>query len=147
MALSGPQWASVFAASRSLTDLAEPFRSNATRFLAALRAARAHVTVSDTLRRPQRAYLMHYAFAIARQNLDPAAVPPMPGVDIQWVHLDASGKPDPAASRAAAGHMVEAFGVVFPPVLQSRHIEGLAIDMTISWDDNLVIAKADGSMV
>ena len=71
----------------------------------------------------------------------------MAGVDIQWVHHDATGKPDPLASRAAAARMVEGFGVVFPPLLHSRHIDGLAIDMTISWHDNLVIAKADGSLV
>ena len=146
MSLSGAQWVSQFPTSNSLDDLTEPFRSNAKQFIGALRAAHAAVTIADTLRRPQRAYLMHYCFAIAKEGLDPASVPPMNGVDIQWVHTNAQGQADLAASKSAAQQMVNGYGIVFEPALTSRHIEGKAVDMDISWQNNLVIAKADGSI-
>ena len=147
MPLSGAGWVSRFPTSRSLNDLVEPFRSSAGRFVAALSAAGAAVTVADTLRPPQRAYLMHFSFAIARLGQDPTAVPPMAGVDIQWMHSNGTGAPDPEASRAAALAMVQAYGVVFQPVLNSRHTEGRAVDMDIAWQGDLSIARADGTMV
>jgi hypothetical protein len=139
MPLSGPGWARQFPTSKSTQDLAEPFRGNVERFLAALRLAGASVIIADTLRPPQRVYLMHWSYAIARQGVDPHKAPALPGVDIEWVH------PDPAASRLAAEQMVEAYGIAFPPALASRHIEGKAIDMTITWHDDLVIADAHGA--
>lgn len=147
MPLSGPLWVSRFPTSSSLVDLVEPFRTSAGRFITALTAARASVTISDTLRPPQRAYLMHYSFLIARQDFDPANVPPLAGVDIQWVHTNSAGLPDRAASKLAAAQMVAGYGVVFLPVLNSRHIEGKALDMTITWQGNLTIARADSSPV
>jgi hypothetical protein len=147
MALSGPQWVNQFPSSSSTDDLKEPFRSNVIRFLAALRTAGAAVTISATLRPPERAYLMHYSFCIAREGLDPAAVPAMTAVGIQWVHTDVSGNPDLAASRSAAQQMVQAYDVVFKPVLTSRHTEGNAIDMDISWQGNLTITNAGGNPI
>lgn len=38
-------------------------------------------------------------------------------------------------------------GLKVAPALRSRHTEGKAIDMTISWKNNLVIAGADGNDV
>jgi len=145
MLLSGAEWISHFPTSSSLDDLTEPFRLRAKQFVAVLQAAQATVTISDTLRRPERAYLMHYCFLIARQGLDAATVPPMAGVDIQWVHTNGAGQPDAAASKAAAQAMVSAYGIVFGPVLASRHSQGLAVDMDIHWQNNLVIATADGT--
>lgn len=142
--LSGSTWVSQFPTSRSLDDLAEPFRTNATRFIAALRNANATVTIGDTLRQAQRAYLMHYCFAIARQGLDPASVQPMDGIDIQWEHVTA-GVADLAQSVAAAEQMVQAYRIVFGPVLKSRHTEGNAVDMDIVWNGNLLIADAHGN--
>jgi hypothetical protein len=138
MPISGPEWVSKFPPSRRLDDLAEPFRSCANRFVAALRAAGATVTIADTLRPPQRAYLMHWSFCIAREAADPATVGPMDGVDIQWVHPNA---------KAAAELMVRAYGVVFRPVLNTRHTSGLAVDMDITWPGDLTIARADGQSV
>lgn len=43
--------------------------------------------------------------------------------------------------------MVEGYGIVFPPVLKSRHTEGNAIDMNISWQGNLTIADANAKSV
>jgi len=145
MPFSGPQWVSQFPTSKSTDDLVEPFRTNAKRFIAALQAAQASVVVDDTFRPSERAHLMHFAFEIARKNLDPATVPAKAGVDIQWVHLDALGQPDLAASKAAAEQMVKGYGIVFEPVLVSRHTQRLAVDMTISWQGDLTIVKGDGA--
>ena len=145
MPLSGPQWVSKFPASISLDDLADPFRGSAKRFVAALTTAHATVIISDTLRPPQRAHLMHFSFSIARESLNPSSVPAMPAVDIHWVHTNTAGQPDLASSRAAAEAMVQGYGIAFKPVLHSRHTEGLAVDMTIHWQNNLVIAQADGT--
>jgi hypothetical protein len=87
---------------------------------------------------------MHYSFAIAREGVDPATVPALAGVDIQWVHTTA-GVADLSASRAAAEQMVQGYGIVFKPALSSRHTEGKAVDMDVSWSAGLVIAKPDGS--
>src|SRR5712692_3121551 len=137
MPLSGLEWASKFPGSKSTDDLVEPFRSCAKKFIAALHAAHASVALDDTFRPPERAYLMHYSFEIARKNRDPGAVPPKAGVDIQWVHKHARGQPDLVASKAAAEQMVYGYGIVFEPVLESRHTQRLAIDMTIAWQGNL----------
>jgi hypothetical protein len=147
MSLSGPEWVNQFPESTSTDDLVEPFQGNANRFLAALNAAGATVSIACTLRPRERAYLMHYSFRIARQNLDPGTVPAMAGVDIQWVHTDAASAPDLAASRNAAEQMVQAYGIVFQPALSSRHTEGKAIDMDISWQGNLTIDNAGGQQV
>jgi hypothetical protein len=141
MPLSGPDWVAKFPSSASLNDLVEPFKTNATRFVAALKAAHATVSIAATFRPPERAYLMHFSFVIANGTVDPATVPAMAGVDIQWVH------PTLAASKAAAAQMVAAYGIQFPPVLQSRHTERKAVDMDVTWQNNLVVAKADGSTV
>jgi hypothetical protein len=146
MPLSGAQWVSQFQSSKSLDDLVEPFRSKAKNFVAALRVAQATVTINDTLRRKERAYLMHYAYVIAREGAAPESVPPMTGVNIQWVHTDGAGHADLAASKAAAQAMVDAYDIVFKPALTSRHIEGNAVDMDISWLNNLAIAKSNGSI-
>jgi hypothetical protein len=143
MALSGKDWVNHYHTSARLDDLAEPFRTSARRFVAALQAAGASVIIADTLRPPERAYLMHFAFKVAH-GLDPAAVPAMAGVAIEWLHPDAHGKPDPAASQTAAQEMVEGFGIQYEPSLTSRHTEGHAIDMNITWQNNLTIRTGNG---
>jgi hypothetical protein len=144
---SGPAWVSRFPTSTSVTDLVNPFQTAVTNFIAALTAAGAPPSISATLRPPERAYLMHYAYAVAKQGLDPSSVPPMDGVDICWEHYDASGNKDSAGSVAAAAQMVAAYGIAYPPALSSRHTEGLAIDMSISWSGDLTINQADGTSV
>jgi hypothetical protein len=147
MPLSGPEWVNQYPTSSRIEDLNGSFRSNVQRFVAALRAAGATVTIAATLRPPERAYLMHYAYAIARQGMDPNTVPPMYGVDIEWVHHDAQGRPNILASQAAANEMVQGFGIVFQPALTSRHTEGRAIDMDITWSRNLTIRDGSGAQV
>lgn len=147
MPLSGPAWVARFPTSVNVNDLAPAFRGNATRFLAALRQAGANVEINATLRPPQRAYLMHYSWRIAREQLDPAAVPAMAGVDIQWLHRTAQNQPNLAASRQAAQQMVQGYELVVRPALQSRHTQGLAIDMNVVWQGALVIRNASGQEV
>lgn len=147
MPLSGPSWVTQFPTSRKVDDLAPAFRTKVKKFLAALQAAGATVSIADTLRAPERAYLMHFSFAIAREGLNPAKVPAQPGVDIQWVHPDPPGTPSGSASRNAAEQMVQAYGIVFKPALHSRHTEGKAIDMSVAWIGDLVIAKANGGKI
>lgn len=145
--LSGRSWVNRFSGSRSIDALTGSFRENIKMFLGALQAARATIIIADTLRPPERAYLMHFSFRIARESLDPAKVPSMPEVGIQWVHRDKNGLPDVVASRDAAEQMVQAFHIVYQPALKSRHTQGLAIDMNITWQGDLKIAAADMNQV
>jgi hypothetical protein len=147
MALSGPQWVSQFPTSNSTATLVEPFRGNVNRFIAALTGAGAQVSISATLRPAERAYLMHYSYRIANQGLDPQGVPAKPGVSIDWVHRNPNGTVNLAASRLAAQQMVQGYGIAYAPVLVSRHEEGKAIDMTISWSGNLTITNGSGTPV
>jgi hypothetical protein len=138
---------SEFPTSRNVNDLVEPFRGNVTRFLSALQEAGATVVIADTLRPPERAYLMHFAFAIARESVEPVSVPAFVGVDIQWVHPTSGTGSSAQASKDAAEQMVQGYGIAFKPALFSRHTEGHAIDMSISWIGDLVIRKADGTPI
>jgi hypothetical protein len=147
MPLSGPAWVPQFPNSKSPDSLAEPFKAKAKAFLTALKNAGPTVTIADTLRPPERAYLMHFAFSIARENLDPATVPAKAGVDIEWVHPATPAVSSAKASKDAAETMVLAYGIAFKPALGSRHTEGKAIDMSIAWIGDLVILKADGTSI
>lgn len=135
---SGSAWVARFPTSRSIDDLEQPFRTKVESFVGALAAAGASVHIFATRRPPERAYLMRYAWDVSRARIAPADVPAMPGVDIEWDHGD------DAASRAAAAEMVEAFWLAHRPSLSSRHIEGLAIDMHVTWTGTLSIVDAKG---
>ncbi len=147
MALSGPSWVAQFPTSKSVSDLVEPFQTNVKNFLQALDDAGADVSIAATFRPPQRAFLMNVSFLIAKGLLNPADAPANPDIDIQWLHTDAAGDPDPAASSQAAEQMVAGYGIVFAPALQSRHTQGLAVDMDITWSGDLAIADATGATV
>ena len=111
------------------------------RFYNALRNAGANVSISNTLRPPQRAFLMHYAYRISKEGLDPRRVPAKSGVNIEWWHGSTS------KSVSAARAMVSAYGIVYRPSLTSNHIRGQAIDMSITWSGTLRIKKANGTTV
>jgi hypothetical protein len=131
--LSGRSWVSKFPTSTSTDDLVEPFRSNAKKFIAALKAAGATVSISATNRPKERAFLMHWSFRIAKEGYDPEKVPEMAGVDIEWVHRDDNGSKNVPVSRTNAEQMVIGYDIAYRPALGSRHTEGKAIDMDISW--------------
>ncbi len=149
--LSGAQWYSRFMPVASIDNLVDPFKSNVRRFVAAMEEAGASVDISATRRPPQRAYLMHYAFSIATQGMDPTTVPDYDGdgeaVNIEWVHRDAGGNVDLAASRRAAQEMCNKYSIAYMPSLTSHHIKGIAIDMSISWTGTLKVKNADGDVV
>jgi hypothetical protein len=143
--LSGKKWVAKFPDAKTTASLANDFRPGCEAFIAAMRSAGATVTVSSTRRPAERAYLMHFSWRIFKQTINPENVPAKTGVDIEWVHSKANGSADLAASRAAAKAMVDAYGIAFPPALNSRHTEGHAVDMTIKWSGNLVIANRDNT--
>jgi hypothetical protein len=151
LTLSGKSWYYEFPTSVSTDDLVGSFKTSTEKFLAALTAAGATYQINATYRPPQRAYLMHYAYAIARNGMNPASIPAYSGkgspVAIDWVHRDAKGKVDRAASKAAAEEMVKAYEMAYTAALQSRHTEGHAIDIEISWDGDLSIQDANGRTV
>jgi len=119
--LSGSRWAERFRGSSSLRDLKGPFRDRAEAFVEALRASGASVTISATYRPPQRAYLMHWCWMIVKRNVDPATVPAMDGVDINWTHDDARGNYSRQASVNAARAMVEKFNIQSLGVAPALH--------------------------
>jgi len=63
----------------------------------------------------ERAYLMRYSWLIARGILNPRDVETMPGVRIDWQHLDEHGHPNLVAARQAAHDMVKAYHIATPP--------------------------------
>lgn len=157
MPVSGAMWATdaFYPTSDSIDTLDPRFRDNVKEFLAALTAAGAEVQINATRRPRQRAYLMHYSWCIWSrwQGTSPAHVPPFaphPGestIDIQWLHTTPRGAPDLAASLSAAHEMVIAFEIAHlhvPPALNSNHIAGKALDMDISWSDNISVKDKSG---
>lgn len=147
---SGAQWVARFPTSASIDDLAGPFREGAAKFVSALRAAGASVSISATLRPPERAYLMRWSWAIVNTGQDPRTIPALAGVDIRWAHEEADGSYDAERSTAAAQAMVDGYGIEdlkVAPALNSKHIQGLAIDMTIAWAGDLTINDASSNAV
>ena len=145
---SGAGWVAKFPTSTSTADLVDPFKKNVDDFIAALKAAGATVSIGATLRPAHRAYLMHWSFRIAKEGYSPQKVPATVGVDIDWVHRTLAGQIDRKASRAAALEMVTGYGIVYRPSLHSRHTEGKAIDMTITWPSStLSITPPKGAVV
>ena len=141
--LSGAQWVARFSGSSSSSELTEPLKGSVDSFIAALTRAGATVIISATFRPPERAYMMHWSWEIIN-GTNPRSVPPMPGVNIEWVHASE------AASTQAARAMVNGFGIQnlqVAPSLTSRHTLGQAIDMSISWGGNLSIVNAKGETV
>jgi hypothetical protein len=138
---SGPDWAGAFPISASLNDLHVTFGAQVRRFVEALEEAGAAVEVLTTRWSPEAAYLMHWAWRIAKEDYDPRRVPAMEGVDIAWWHGDVH------ASKEAAQGMVEAYGIdalEAAPSLNSPHIQGNAIDMNISWEGDIPIRGSGG---
>jgi hypothetical protein len=153
--LSGRSWVSRFPGSDLVSDLSGTFRQEVTDFISMMRRAGITVTVFATRRPPERAYLMHYSWLIAKGKIDPADVPPFapgPGrapVRICWQHTDSRGADDRAASVDAAREMVSGYQIspslAVAPALSSLHTRGLAIDMTMTWSKaGITIADRQG---
>jgi hypothetical protein len=144
---SGESWVGKYPTQRSTDSLDAAWKPSVDNFISALEAAGAQVHISESARNEDKVYLMHYAYRIAKEGMDPSTVPARDGVDIEWVHRDAAGSVDLEASKAAAQAMVDKFNIVYKPSLTSRHIDGLAVDMSIAWTGDLSIKDADGKTV
>jgi hypothetical protein len=136
---SGPQWCARYPASQSLDDLLPDFGDQVRAFLSQLQKAGASVSVADTYRPPERAYLMHWCCMIGGSGQDPAAVPAMAGVDIDWTCGNSV-----ALARNKAKQMMTGYQIQFPAALESRHTQRRAVDMTIGWNDALNIIDFNG---
>lgn len=132
---SGAQWCARFPTSKLVTDLAQAFQGDVHNFIQRIVEAKGSVDVAATYRPKERAYLMHWAWEIARNGVDPASVPAMDGVEIIWDH-DGAG--------AAAEAMVEGYEMAHEAVLESRHTQRLAIDMKIHIPDGAIVMDAQG---
>ena len=119
--------------SRNIDDLEADFRKKVKTFVDALKEGGATVNISSTKRNRIRAHLMHYSWKVSRNMIAPDKVPKMEGLDIEWDHGDLK------KSRKGASEMVNLFNMAHIASLKSNHIEGKAIDMTITWRGNLTI--------
>ncbi len=135
-------WANTNAKNSSdISKLVDPFKSNVTAFIKALKEAGASVSVSSTRRSEKRAYLFHWSWKIYLEKAKPEDATKKAGVDIEWNHGDK------AKSIAGAKEMVLGFGLAVPPnskvapSLTSNHISGKAIDMTITWKGTIEVAR------
>ena len=139
---SGILWVAKFPTSIKTSDLTNPFRTNFEAFQQAMKEAGIVVKITASHRPLERAYLMHYSWMIVKDKIKPAAVPPLSalqGANIIWNH---------AAAKKGAQEMVDGYGIgglLVPPALNSRHIEGRAIDTVLSWVDDLSVQTKDGS--
>ena len=136
---SGAQWCARFAPSQSLDDLLPDFADQVHAFISQMTKAGASVSIADTYRPPERAYLMHWCCMVGASGQDPRAVPPMPGVGIDWAHGGDTG-----AARQAAQAMMAGYQIQFPAALTSRHTQRRAVDMTIGWNGTLSIGDFNG---
>ena len=139
-------WADAHAKdSSSLDDLAEPFKTNVKFFIRALEDAGAKVDVVNTKRSDKRAYLFHWCWLIGLNKAKPSEATSLAGVDIEWDHGD------PVQSKKGAQEMINGFGLAVPPnstnapALNSNHIFGKAVDMTISWTGTIKVKDKDGT--
>lgn len=147
---SGAQWVARFPTSVQVSDCVAPFQGNLSSFLAALGTAGATVAITATLRPKERAYLMHWSWKIVNASSNPQSIPAMQGVNIIWAHTDAAGAYSASDSIGAAQDMVNAYGMQslgVAPALNSKHVLGLAVDMSISWTGGLAVADAAGTAV
>lgn len=126
--LSGAHWVDKYPTSKTTDTLKDPFKTNVEAFIKMLQANGATVTIDATFRPPERAYLMHYAWKIARGQIKYGCYPTSDPycIGIVWDHGSAE------ASRKAAQDMVRAYGMAHQAALKSRHTQGRAIDMTIT---------------
>ena len=136
---SGPQWCPRFPTSASLDDLLPDFGDATRAFISAMKKGGASVSVAATYRPAERAYLMHWCCMIGGSGQDPAGVPPMAGVAIDWT----CGH-NLAAAKTAAKAMMVKYEIQFPAALVSRHTQRRAVDMTIGWQGTLKITDFDG---
>jgi len=133
--------------SKSVDDLDDLFKTKVNEFIKALEDAGASVEIKNTLRSDKRAYLFHWSWLIGLDKAKASEATERADVEIQWDHGDEE------QSKKGAKEMIDGFGLAVPPkstnapALDSRHIEGKAIDMNITWKDTIKVKKKDGTEV
>jgi len=157
--LSGAAWNARFPGGDANVDhLNAEFGPRVKSFITAMNNAGITVRPTSTLRSPQRSYLMHFSYLIAKGRLAPQDVPAYvpvageKGPKVCWVHRTATGKVSKKASVTAAKSLLTALGVDSslgtPPALRSRHNTGDAIDLQIQWTAETVkVRNAAGTTV
>ena len=141
---SGAKWAKRFPGSTDTRDLSGTFRHAVDDFICAMAEAGIKVKIDATYRPVKRSYLMHWSWRIVYDGIDPATIPAMAGVDIEWRH------PAAVDSVKAAKEMVGALSIRrlrTRPALRSQHNMGLAIDMSLSWRGIVSVRDAEGKLV
>lgn len=109
-----------------------------------MKEAGIRVAINATFRPPQRSYLMHYAWRLARKQLDPQRIPKMAGMNIAWDH----GEIDASVKAAKAKLIVLQINrLPIKPALRSEHNSGLAIDMDLVRSGTVEVKDASGNMV
>jgi len=145
--LSGKKWWDAnqgndpYKKSESISDLASDFQTKVREFKTALDNAGAPPTIDTTKRSAERAYVLHYAWRVAKNELSADKVQAKDTVDIVWNHGDDT------KSKAGANEIIAAAAVASRPSLTSNHIDGNAIDWTITWTGDLKIKKKDGTEI
>ena len=143
--LSGKDWwianQGKYPNSQSVSTLSPSFKKCVDPFLAAMTAAGLHYKIRATLRHRLRAYLMHYSWKLSKGEIKSSAIPLDPACKIVCDHGDE------AASRKAAQEMVDKFEIIYPPVLNTRHMTGNAIDLTIFWAGAKSMKDAAGKVI
>ncbi|MCX7282278.1 MAG: hypothetical protein NTX21_12275 [Alphaproteobacteria bacterium] len=99
-----------------MDDLVSDFGDAVRVFLSQISKAGASVSIVDTYRTPQRAYVMHWSCMIDGSGQDPHAVPPMSGVNIDWTCGGSIVSARDAARQIMAGYQIQ-----FHDALESRH--------------------------
>lgn len=150
---SGAAWCKRFLGSNSLESLNKDFKPKAKAFIGALKAAGITVSIQAAFRPIERSYLMYYAFEICR-GADVTKIPAFAGVNIDWQHRGADGKPDLVAAKKAAEDMCKAYGIKPHSSAQkvgkpkkSRHNFAAAIDINIGSYVGKTVKNADGKDV
>lgn len=135
---SGAEWTERYPESIDIDDLDDKLGVGVENFINVVEQAGADVEIIRTLVPPERAYLMHWAYRIAKEGFDPDLVPYMEGVDIRWSH------DDPNLSRQAAWAMVNTFAISNlkePPPLVSPYTLGQVISMRVRWFSPLTVNR------
>jgi hypothetical protein len=141
--VSGWSWMSHFPMTESVDTLDATFASNVRRFASALEEGGANAAIISTRIPPERAYLMHWAWRIAKGGYDPRQVPDMSGVYINWWHGDLE------MSRRGALEMVKGYDLETaksPPPLVSPYTQGKVVVMHVSWLDELYLKDTNGEI-
>ena len=127
--LSGAHWTKQFPGSNKVDALIEPFKKNVTSFMGMLRSNKADISVAATYRPPERAWLMHWAWFIAKGKISYSKIGTIANpykIDIVWDHGDKK------STLKAAQAMVAAYKMKHQAALTSQHTARKAIDMNIS---------------